>query len=430
MTGDDATPLGAIGQLDAILVKEHERVEDFLAYHRNQVLCPVYTSVDVRRNRHKAAVVDCNAFPAGFNNLATRSRDAASQAISHYMQQVYPSARDLLLIGESHTRNKWYLQNLKELADLFTAAGYHVTVGSLSDEAWPSLATTTAKGDPLTIHGVQREGDDVVANGMVPDVVILNNDLSDGSPAILDGLAQPVTPPPVMGWHRRSKSEHFRIVNALADQLGTYVGLDPWLLSAYHERVDGVDFKAKEGLEEVAAAVGRVLEQMRKRFTHYGIRREPRVFVKADAGTYGMGVMAVNSPEDILNINSKGREKMARSKGGAATTSVIVQEGVTTDVRTEADLVAEPVLYMVCGNVVGGFHRVHSQKGADDSLNTPGSTFEPFVTQAEGDCCDDEMPLDAVSAHVYQVLGELASIATGYELRFANQRGAALPSYP
>ncbi len=421
---------GAIATLDQTLVEEAERVEDLLAYHRNQVRCPVYTSVDVRRNRHKAAVVDCNAFPAGFNNLASRSRAQASGAIRSYMAQMYPGAQRLLVLGESHTRNKWYLQNLKELGDLFVAAGFDVVLGSMAEEAWPSMETTTAKGDTITLQGVSREGDELMAGPMVPDAIILNNDLSDGPPGLLDGIQQPVTPPPVMGWYHRSKSEHFRIVAELARQLGAYVGLDPWLMTAEHRLVPGVDWKGREGIDDVAAAVDDILGLMHDKYQQYGIQRDPRVFVKADAGTYGMGVMSVASAQDILSINSKGREKMDKGKGRVKTTRVIVQEGVTTDVRTEADLVAEPVLYMVCGQVVGGFNRVHPEKGADDSLNTPGSVFEPFLTRADGEPGPDERSLDPVSAHVYQVLGEVASIATGYELRYADQQGAALPGYP
>lgn len=424
------TAHGALHELDHILVDGAERIEDLLSYHRNQVLCPVYTSVDIRRNRHKAAVVDANAFPAGFNNLAHRSHEAAADAIRGYMAKVYPDARELLLLAESHTRNRWYFESLRTLRDLFAGAGYEVTLGTLAEELFPESTVETARGHEITLHGVLREGDALIADGTVHDVVILNNDLSSGAPDILDGLDQPVTPPPAMGWHRRRKSEHFRIVNEISRQLGAYVGFDPWLVSAGFRRVEGVDFKARAGLDEVAAAVDAVLDTTREKYAEYDVEREPHVFVKADAGTYGMGVMSVASGEEFLRINSKGRERMAKGKEGVKTTSVIVQEGVHTSIRAGTS-VAEPVMYMVCGRVVGGFNRVHGTKGETESLNAPGSTFEPlaFTTQ-RGTPGADEAVLDPVSAHVYQVLGEVASIATGYELRFADEPGAALPTYP
>ena len=423
-------PEGALHELDHILVDGAERIEDLLSYHRNQVLCPVYTSVDIRRNRCKAAVVDANAFPAGFNNLAHRSHESAADAIRGYMGKIYPDARELLILAESHTRNRWYFENLRTLRDLFAAAGYDVTLGTLAEELFPEATVETARGHRVTLHGVLREGDALIADGTVHDVVILNNDLSSGAPDILDGLDQPVTPPPAMGWHRRRKSEHFRIVNELGRQLGAYVGFDPWLVSADFRKVDGVDFKARDGLDQVAAAVDDVLATVVAKYDEYGVEREPHAFVKADAGTYGMGVMSVRSGEEFLRINSRGREKMAKGKEGVPTTSVIVQEGVHTSLRA-ATGVAEPVMYMVCGRVVGGFNRVHGKRGETESLNAPGSTFEPlaFTTQG-GTPGPDEAVLDPVSAHVYQVLGEVASIATGYELRFADEVGAALPTYP
>lgn len=424
------TTEGALRRLDRILIDESAAVEDLLAYHRNQVRCPVYTSVDVRRNRCKAAVVDANAFPAGFNNLAHRSHEQAAKAIAGYMEKMFPGSKTLLLLGENHTRNKWYFQNLLTLGGLFQQAGFHVTFGTLNEELWPTTDVETALGDTLTLHAAVREGDALLAEGMVHDVIVLNNDLSGGAPDVLDGLDQPITPPPSMGWHRRSKSEHFRIVNELARQLGEYVGFDPWSISAEFERVDGVDFKGRINLDLVAEAVDRVVAKVQAKFDAFGITDAPRVFVKADSGTYGMGIMTAASGAEILAINSKGREKMARGKEGVSTTSVIVQEGVPTEMRHGDAGAAEPVLYMVCGQVVGGFYRVHDGKGPEDNLNSPGSRFEPFLTQADGEPEADEAQLDPVTAHVYQVLGEIASIATGYELRFADDVGAALPSYP
>ncbi len=422
---------GALVGLDRILVDATDRIEDLLAYHRNQVLCPVYTSVDIRRNRHKAAVVDANAFPAGFNNLSERSYTQAANAVKSYMGKVYPEAEELLLLGESHTRNKWYFQNLRTLRDLFGQAGYSVTVGTMAEELFPQSTVETALGDKLEVHGVIREGDALIADGTVHDVVILNNDLSGGTPDILDGLSQPITPPPSMGWHRRRKSEHFRIVCELSKQLGEYVGFDPWLISAEFDRADNVDFKDRDTLDGVAAKIDGVLDRVRAKYAEYEVEREPHVFVKADAGTYGMGVMDTTSGEDFLRLNSKGREKMAKGKEGVKTTSLIIQEGVHTGMRSSG-AVAEPVMYMVCGSVVGGFNRLHKDKSDTQSLNSPGSTFEPmaFSTQMQGAPGPDEVVLDDVSRHVYQVLGEIASIATGYEHKLAATPGAALPSYP
>ena len=65
-------------------------------------------------------------------------------------------------------------------------------------------------------------------------------------------------------------------------------------------------------------------------------------------------------------------------KTGQAITDVIIQEGVLTAERIN-DAVAEPVVYLMDRYVVGGFYRVHAERGPDENLNAPGSTFVPLA---------------------------------------------------
>jgi glutamate--cysteine ligase len=199
------------------------------------------------------------------------------------------------------------------------------------------------------------------------------------------------------------------------------VGFDPWLISAEFERVGELDFKAKGNLDAAAQAIDRVVGRVQAKYDEHGVRRAPSVFVKADSGTYGMAITTATSGQDFLaRLNARGREQMDRGKGRVKTTSVIVQEGVPTDIRGDAGIVAEPVIYMVCSRTVGGFYRAHAGKGDADNLNAPGSRFEPLVFPGQGPATGAEVTLDPCSAHVYAVLGELASIATGYEAQLAH----------
>ncbi len=101
------------------------------------------------------------------------------------------------------------------------------------------------------------------------------------------------------------------------------------------------------------------------------------MIVKADAGTYGMGVMSVKDASEVRNLNRKQRNKMAVVKEGLEVTEVILQEGVPT-VETVEDGAAEPVVYMIDRYVVGGFYRVHAERGRDENLNAPGMHFVPL----------------------------------------------------
>ena len=57
---------------------------------------------------------------------------------------------------------------------------------------------------------------------------------------------------------------------------------------------------------------------------------------------------------------------------------MIIQEGVPTYERVN-DAVAEPVVYMIDRYVVGGFYRVHAERGIDENLNAPGASFVPLA---------------------------------------------------
>ncbi|TMH00067.1 MAG: PEP-CTERM sorting domain-containing protein, partial [Betaproteobacteria bacterium] len=100
--------------------------------------------------------------------------------------------------------------------------------------------------------------------------------------------------------------------------------------------------------------------------------------VKADNGTYGMGIMTVRDAKELDEINRRTRNKMSVVKDGQEVTEVIIQEGVPTYERMN-DAVAEPVVYMIDRYVVGGFYRVHAERGIDENLNAPGASFVPLA---------------------------------------------------
>ena len=114
-----------------------------------------------------------------------------------------------------------------------------------------------------------------------------------------------------------------------------------------------------------------LLGKIRRKYKEYGIQEKPFVIVKADAGTYGMGIMTVRDPKDLDDLNRRTRNKMSVIKDGQEVSEVILQEGVPTYERVN-DAVAEPVVYMIDRYVVGGFYRVHAERGIDENLNAPG----------------------------------------------------------
>src|SRR4029453_3821670 len=121
--------------------------------------------------------------------------------------------------------------------------------------------------------------------------------------------------------------------------------------------------------------------KIKAKYAEYGIEEKPFVIVKADSGTYGMGIMTVHDASEVTGLNRKQRNKMAVVKEGRGGRSVSVQEG-GPPFESIHDAIAEPVVYMIDRFVVGGFYRVHAQRGKDENLNPPGAQFVPPALEA------------------------------------------------
>src|SRR5258706_2304028 len=278
---------------------------------------PFYGSVDLRNAGFKLAPVDMNLYPGGWNNLSEEMLPCAVQAAQIAIEKICPDARNLLLIPERHTRNVLYLLNVAGLASVLRTTGLDVRIGSLSPEITTATVISLPGGDSLTIEPLVRSGPRLGLAGFDPCAILLNNDLSAGIPDILRGLDQQVLLPPLhAGWAVRRKSHHFAAYDEVTDDFARLLGIDPWLINPYFAVCGEVNFHERAGEECLATNVEALLAQIRTKYLEYGIKDEPYVVVKADAGTYGMGVMTAKSPEEVIGLNRKQRNKMAVVKDG------------------------------------------------------------------------------------------------------------------
>ncbi|MEH6460140.1 glutamate--cysteine ligase [Chitinimonas sp. JJ19] len=378
---------------------------------------PFYGSVDLRNSGFKLAPVDMNLFPGGFNNLNPDFTPLCVQAVQSALEKICPDARRLLLIPENHTRNQYYLQNVAALARILKLAGLNVRLGTLNPEITAPTTLELPNGGTLTVEPLQRNGRRVGLPGFDPCVVLLNNDLSAGIPDILRDIDQNLLPPLHAGWFVRRKTHHFREYDGVAAEFGQLLGIDPWYINPYFGQVSQLDFQTREGEERLAAEVERILGLTAAKYRELGITDAPYAIVKADAGTYGMGVMSVKSPADVIGLNRKQRNKMAVVKEGLEVSDVIVQEGVPT-FETLEEAVAEPVVYMMDRFVVGGFYRVHTERGADENLNAPGAYFKPlaFDTPLSTPDCDGSPDCAPNRFYAYGVVARLALLAASREI--------------
>jgi len=378
---------------------------------------PFYASVDLRNSGFKLAPVDTNLFPGGFNNLNPDFLPLCVHAMQGAVEKICPEARGVLLIPENHTRNLFYLQNVEQIVTILKQAGMRVRVGSLLPEITAVTEIALPNGGTLTLEPLQRRGNRLVLEGFDPCVVLLNNDLSGGVPEILKNLEQAIFPPLSAGWYTRRKSQHFAAYDRVANEFAQLLDIDPWLINPYFATCSQINFQERVGEECLAAQVDGILQKMRLKYAEYGVQHDPFVIVKADAGTYGMGIMTVKDAAEITGLNRKQRNKMAVVKEGLQVHDVLVQEGVYTFENIN-QAVAEPVVYMVDHFVVGGFYRVHTGRGVDENLNAPGMHFVPLAfesccTLPNPDCAPDDTPN---RFYAYGVVARLALLAASLEL--------------
>lgn len=373
-----STYIAQLQEFERKILSNQTKIEAWFRQQWAQHKPPFYGSVDIRNAGYKMASIDMNLFPGGFNNLNPNFIQLAAHAAQDAVERSCPQARSVLIVPENHTRNTFYLQNVYALANILRSAGFEVRLGSLNPEITEATEFETALGDKILLEPLQRTRERVhLADGFSPCLVLLNNDLSAGVPEILQGIAQTVLPPLHGGWTTRRKTAHFAAYDQVAAEFAELLGIDVWHINPYFEQIGGLDFQEREGEDALAAAVERMLAKIQAKYDEKGITDKPFVIVKADAGTYGMGVMSVKSADEVRGLNRKNRNKMAKIKEGLEVSEVIVQEGIYT-YETLDGAVSEPVVYMMDRFVIGGFFRVHEGRANDENLNAGGMVFVPL----------------------------------------------------
>lgn len=394
-------------------------IEKWFATQWQQTPPPIYGSVDLRNAGFKLAPIDMNLFPAGFNNLNPNFMPISVESAKKIIHRIVPNAKNILLLPESHTRNLFYWNNVNTLQIILEQAGFSVRIGTLSDDALPAQTLTSQNGTLISIEKITRANNHITTRDFKPDLILLNNDLSEGIPEILQSLQQPIIPPAELGWSQRLKSEHFQYYAEVANEFSKLMEIDPWLIAPLFRHCGQIDFMQQGGLDCLIANAESLFADIQKKYTEYKIPYQPFLIVKADAGTYGMAVMTVRNVDELKNMNRKTRTRMSATKGGNPVKRVIIQEGVYTfETLGVEQSVAEPVVYLWGDNVVGGFYRVHKERGVDENLNAPGMHFEPIAfAQPCHQPCAKGKDIQQNRLYLYGVIAKLSTLAAAREMR-------------
>lgn len=390
---------------------------------------PFYCSIDLRDSGYKIVPVDSNLYPAGFNNLCPDDLRAAPAVIRAQIDAAsarlgHESPKRVLIVPESHTQNKYYIENIYFLKQIFLNAGFDTELGWYAPSDSSTIHLTSASEKILHAQTIKIQNGVLSAGGFTPDLILLNNDFSGGYPKPLDSVTQPILPSHVLGWHSRKKSEHFKYYNQLAKEFADLIDIDPWSIQIDTEEVTPVNFNENEGIEKVALVAEKMLEKIRVDYLKREIEHEPFVFIKNNHGTYGMGIMVVQSKDELLQMNRRTKNKMSIGKNHRSIDSVAIQEGIPTATRFEKKGAAEPVIYLAGAELIGGFLRTHTEKSSKENLNAPGMIFKKFCMSDLRKLDDleqlgEEVPVkrQPTLELVYGSIARLSALATAMELK-------------
>ena len=367
-----------IHDLTASLEYNREKIKSWMAKKRSEVPIPIYGSVDIRDSGWKVAVVDANHFPAGFNNISESDEPYLSRLMKEHITRLNSNCKWVHLYPESHTRNKGYIENVATIKRLVEKGGFRCTIGSPELDGIGSLDGISG---PLILDKVDVENEILNIDGENPDLILLNNDLTEGLVPGLETLM--VSPPPYMGWQRRRKSEHYECLQEYVNEISEILEIDPWHLMADWFVSENKCLEKEACRIALASEVDDFLRKIAKRYELLGVEREPVAFIKNDRGTYGLGIMAVKSGAELLNLSRRKFKKLMYSKGGVDVENFLIQEGVPTSIKTNDNAPIEPVVYLVDGEAASWFYRVNSKKSDIENLNSPSARFLPYSEVGE-----------------------------------------------
>ena len=383
------------------IVEHYESIQDWFKRKSQGRFFSFYSSFDLRDSSAKISPVDANLFPAGFNNICAVDKDRAVSLSSTYLKKHFPQKSRLILLAEEHTKNPFYWDNvhaLKTLLEKSVAQKVYVCVPGKNISQ--SLSIQSAQGHLMEIFLLKEK---------IPkaDLIISNNDFSVDYG--LD-LSWPITPPVSAGWHQRRKHSFFKQYNLLAEEFATLIQTEPVFLNIKTKRFTGFDPQSLPCLKRLKEEVALFLSELSPLYKKFFKNIKPFLFLKNNAGTYGLGMTAISSPTAIDSWNYKMRKKMKAGKGGNPVSELIIQEGIASHLKKEG-AVAEPVIYMIGAKLTGGFLRTHMEKGQRDNLNSPGAVYRSL--------CVSDLELEVEGKpmeNVYGWIAHLGALALAYEL--------------
>lgn len=357
------------------ICKSRGALDQWFAEKIKGLYLPFACSFDIRDSSYKIAPVDANIYPAGFNNICDVDKDNAPTLVRDYLKKVYRfPINTICILTEEHSQNPFYWSNVSSIKKMIEEAGCAVFL-TFPRSLTSDIEVRTATNEPLKVQRSEVRSGLLYVEDQAIDLIVSNNDFSLSYEDFIQPLKTPINPPPGLGWHQRKKQQFFSEYNRLATDFCNIIELDPWHLTIETVEFPHFDLNDEDKKNHLIEAAEGLVKRLASQYERHNIKDKPYLFIKNSSGTYGLAVIEVREPRDILSWNYKSRKKMKASKGGRSVDEVILQEGIPT-ILTSDNSAAEPALYMLGDNLLGGFLRTHGEKGPTESLNSPGAVFK------------------------------------------------------
>ena len=449
-------------KLHNLFLEKSDEIESWFSEKIKSKDYPFYCSFDIRESDYKIAPVDANMFPAGFNNICQADRDVMGELLDKCMDFKNLNFRSIGIFCENHTKNPYYWDNVNALKELFLSQDKEVFLFTPSlkpkdfkpeeleldlkefkpgldlkepnlKEPKPSLELDlkefkepkpeeleleleSASGHKLKISTpTLKEGFVYVENTKI-DFILINNDLSSDYDSWIAEVGTLMLPPLYMGWNNREKQSFFNHYNKVVREFSEAMGIESMHLTVETETYKNLKIEDKESLKRLKETAEHMNDRLIEQYKAQGFNGKPYLFVKNNHGTYGLGVIEVQKPKDILNWNYKSRKKMKASKGGKSVKGVIIQEGIPTTLMSQ-DAPTEAVIYLLGCGLAGGFLRTNQRKDSYDNLNAPGAIFQRM-------CFSDYefQKEDRTLENVYGTIARLGALALSLEMKGAQKK--------
>ena len=183
--------------INTIAKKIHQNksaIDDFFIQKFKANPAFFYNSVDLRHSSYKISAIDTNCYPAGFNNLSESGKNSAENLVKNFLLNNFSSSpKNIFIIPENHTRNMRYLENLAIIVEILQRQNCQVFIATYNPEIILKTVLTLENQSTITLYPLQKISgklaiiDDNKQN-IFADLVVLNNDLTNGVPEILNNI--------------------------------------------------------------------------------------------------------------------------------------------------------------------------------------------------------------------------------------------------